>query len=114
MTMPHLENCNHSEEGWCLDCVKKQSDELDYAEIVNAKVNRENELLRQALKSCRKAVCEKSGYGRLTTREFAKACGVTPTQISEWTAELILDPPDFVCRNNDFIAGIDDRRQDNA
>ena len=23
MTMPHLMNCNHSEDGWCLDCVKK-------------------------------------------------------------------------------------------
>lgn len=23
MTMPHLENCAHSDEGWCLDCVRK-------------------------------------------------------------------------------------------
>lgn len=22
MTMPHLMNCDHSEEGWCLGCVK--------------------------------------------------------------------------------------------
>lgn len=22
MTMPHLMNCDHSETGWCLDCVK--------------------------------------------------------------------------------------------
>ena len=22
MTMPHLMNCDHSEDGWCLDCVK--------------------------------------------------------------------------------------------
>lgn len=22
MTMPHLMNCSHSEDGWCLDCVK--------------------------------------------------------------------------------------------
>lgn len=21
--MPHLQNCDHSEDGWCLDCVKK-------------------------------------------------------------------------------------------
>jgi len=26
MTMPHLMNCDHSEE-WCLDCVKKMHDE---------------------------------------------------------------------------------------
>lgn len=23
MTMPHLMNCSHSEEGWCLSCVKE-------------------------------------------------------------------------------------------
>ncbi len=23
MTMPHLQNCDHSENGWCLDCVRK-------------------------------------------------------------------------------------------
>ena len=23
MTMPHLMNCLHSEDGWCLDCVKE-------------------------------------------------------------------------------------------
>ncbi len=27
MTMPHLMNCDHSEE-WCLDCVKKMHDDL--------------------------------------------------------------------------------------
>lgn len=27
MTMPHLENCVHSDDGWCLDCVKKLHDE---------------------------------------------------------------------------------------
>lgn len=24
MTMPHLMNCRHSEDGWCLDCVKEE------------------------------------------------------------------------------------------
>ncbi len=28
MTMPHLMNCDHSDEGWCLDCVKQMHDEL--------------------------------------------------------------------------------------
>lgn len=28
MTMPHLMNCSHSCEGWCLDCVKREHDEL--------------------------------------------------------------------------------------
>lgn len=31
MTMPHLMNCDHSEEGWCLGCVKKLHDDKEYA-----------------------------------------------------------------------------------
>jgi hypothetical protein len=31
MTMPHLMNCRHSEDGWCLDCVKEQWGELGLA-----------------------------------------------------------------------------------
>jgi hypothetical protein len=34
MTMPHLMNCSHSPDGWCLDCVGKehamQDRALDY------------------------------------------------------------------------------------
>ena len=26
MTMPHLMNCSHSPDGWCLDCVKEEWD----------------------------------------------------------------------------------------
>jgi hypothetical protein len=26
VTMPHLMNCDHSDSGWCLDCVKKLQD----------------------------------------------------------------------------------------
>lgn len=29
MTIPHLMNCSHSEEGWCLDCVKLQHDQVE-------------------------------------------------------------------------------------
>ena len=28
MTMPHLMNCPHMDDGWCLDCVAKQWEEL--------------------------------------------------------------------------------------
>ena len=27
--MPHLMNCQHSESGWCLDCVKELHDERE-------------------------------------------------------------------------------------
>ena len=30
MTMPHLMNCDHSEDGWCLDCVKQLWDEKQF------------------------------------------------------------------------------------
>lgn len=29
MTMPHLMNCPHQAEGWCLDCVGKQHAQLE-------------------------------------------------------------------------------------
>lgn len=29
MTMPHLENCGHSDLGWCLDCVRKLNDDWE-------------------------------------------------------------------------------------
>ena len=28
MTMPHLMNCPHMSDGWCLDCVNKQWEEM--------------------------------------------------------------------------------------
>lgn len=32
MTMPHLMNCCHSGDGWCLDCVKDLHDEKEELE----------------------------------------------------------------------------------
>ena len=29
MTMPHLMNCQHSEDGWCLDCVKAEHEDSE-------------------------------------------------------------------------------------
>lgn len=34
MTMPHLMNCDHSEEGWCLGCVKKLWEEKEAIEAI--------------------------------------------------------------------------------
>ncbi len=31
MTMPHLMNCNHSDDGWCLDCVKELHDKYEHS-----------------------------------------------------------------------------------
>lgn len=79
MTMPHLMNCNHCDEGWCLGCVKELHDE--------------KEAIREALDRAR-------GHARgdgVTTRLFAEWCGVSPTQLCKWTGgQLPLVPPDFV------------------
>ena len=33
MTMPHLMNCEHSSDGWCLDCVKQMYDRIETLEF---------------------------------------------------------------------------------
>lgn len=37
MTIPHLMNCSHSVDSWCLDCVKEEW-ELNQAMVEGAKV----------------------------------------------------------------------------
>lgn len=51
----------------------------------------ENQRLRQALAKAR-GISRNNGW---TTREFAKAIGVTPTQLSSWTDEIPDREPDF-------------------
>lgn len=117
MTMPHLENCHHSETGWCLDCVKKQWDEFDDLRAKHFQLRCQYAGAMAQLKIIKSAMREARAFARErgnTLRSFSKRCGVSPSQMSEWTAEPILDPPDLVCRSNDFISGVDDRRQDNA
>jgi len=36
MTMPHLMNCEHMEDGWCLDCVAAQHAEIERLRAVLA------------------------------------------------------------------------------
>lgn len=36
MTMPHLMNCSHSCDGWCLECVKDMQNKYELS-IVNEK-----------------------------------------------------------------------------
>lgn len=48
MTMPHLENCPHKGDGWCLDCVKRLQVECDAlamrcVELESARCKRELE-----------------------------------------------------------------------
>jgi hypothetical protein len=92
MTMPHLENCRHSPDGWCLDCVKELWD--SHQTVANESIDHSGEafLLREALKSARTAARSNG----VTTRRFAAWCGVSPTQLSEWTADLPDCEPDLI------------------
>jgi DNA-binding transcriptional regulator YiaG len=52
----------------------------------------EIEKLKAALKSCREAA--RNNFS-VTTRDFASMCGVSATQLSEWTSDPITTEPDF-------------------
>lgn len=56
----------------------------------------ERDAMREALKKCRKNL---SGYG-YTMRSVAAVCEISPTLLSQWTAEEC-GPPDIVCRRGD-------------
>lgn len=40
MTMPHMSNCAHSAEGWCLACVKQQQEHINQLEAKLQDVDR--------------------------------------------------------------------------
>lgn len=48
MTMPHLMNCDHSADGWCLDCVKKLWEEKSLIDDLWEGVESEERLRRAA------------------------------------------------------------------
>lgn len=77
--------------------------ELYAQQRINAILTAQVSMLRAAMREARGFARERGN----TLRSFAQRCGVTPTQMSEWTAEPIDSNPDF-------IDGTDDRRQDNA
>lgn len=45
MTMPHLMNCEHAGEGWCLQCVKAQQEEINSLRTQLAEAFKANEQL---------------------------------------------------------------------
>lgn len=45
MTMPHLMNCSHSGDGWCLECVKALHDDFETAESESQRLRSERDRL---------------------------------------------------------------------
>lgn len=122
MTMPHLMNCNHDDEGWCLGCVKQMHAELEESRIDAGRWEMNLQACGQRLNvhtDCVVTALDKlmSDYRRLiaamkhlrehqrgviTTRALAEMLGVSPTQLCDWTALPTDAPPDIVCRRNDI------------
>lgn len=79
MTMPHLMNCPHSEDGWCLSCVKEFWEEgktIELGRQLNVNENGHSVSLGEivAIKpvSVNRSVCEVTGYyGSDIIRHFA-------------------------------------------
>lgn len=78
MTVPHLMNCPHSDDGWCLDCV--------------AELGNENWRLREALGEIDCAIAS-AGAHDVTAREWAH-----DMDVAQHIARKALDPsrPDGV------------------
>ena len=75
MTMPHLENCSHSGDGWCLACVSK--------------LNARHDELRDALRLARRRLDDPESMTSNEERQIEDAlrrAGVAPkvTAIEEW------------------------------
>lgn len=70
MTMPHLENCIHKDDGWCLDCIKELGKEnlkfsqaiLKLSRIIK-ELGEENESLRQAILEVSRITFEQTSQG---------------------------------------------------
>lgn len=78
--MPHLMNCLHSDDGWCLDCVKSLHNEL--------------EAIRDALTKARSYAVNKQKRHPVGLVEFSRECGVSPTRMSQWTTHSTKSHPD--------------------
>lgn len=100
MTMPHLMNCPHSDSGWCLECVKEMRDEYERLHREDrqgfSEVLMECEALKLALKKARVYAVNRQKKHPVGLREFASECGVSPTLMSQWTAEPISAKPDLI------------------
>jgi hypothetical protein len=57
----------------------------------------ERDALRAAMKLARAYAVDKQRKHPLGLRGFAAECGVSPTQLSQWTAEAVTGEPDIAC-----------------
>ena len=78
MTMPHLMNCPHSEDGWCLSCVKELWDEgktIELSRQLNVSVNGHSMSFGEVVSiepiSMNRPVHEVMGNGADSIRHFA-------------------------------------------
>lgn len=51
MCMPQYENCRHSGDGWCLNCVKKLSDRMAFMENLATRAVAEGWIVPQVVEA---------------------------------------------------------------
>lgn len=73
-------------------CVCGGSREWTNPDCERCDLIRDLDALVAALKHARIACRDEYG---ITTRKFARMCGISPTQLSEWTADIPAVPPDI-------------------
>lgn len=98
--MPHLMNCMHSEDGWCLDCVKEMHDESERLHREDsagfAEVWKELTDVMAALSLARKYAADQQKKHPIGLRAFAAECGVSASKMSSWTSGPIDTEPDII------------------
>lgn len=65
--MPHLMNCSHSTDGWCLACVKDLHADFETAEAESQKIRKERDELLPVAYAAEEWAC-----GRITATQFAE------------------------------------------
>lgn len=67
MTMPHLMNCMHSEEGWCIPCVKELHADFETAENESRRLRQERDELLPVVYAAEEWAC-----GRISATQFGE------------------------------------------
>ena len=79
MTMPHLMNCDHSPDGWCLACVKKLESEREAALIEAGKY----EYTLQAIAQRIEPVAHDRSYRAVGLMELPSRVGMLVAELQQ-------------------------------
>lgn len=84
MTMPHLMNCDHSSDGWCLACVKQMHDERERMRSVLEIIENNYEYSTQGYRNCPMHKSIKAALGRTECPDCADCRGWYSPDNGQW------------------------------